>query len=87
MATATILEELAATVLTLAPQQQTEVLHFARFLQHEAGASVPRATAVTPTPTKSMFGLLGQKASDITVEELKELRREMWQNFPREFPE
>lgn len=86
MATVAILEELAATVLTLAPQQQTEVLHFARFLQHEAETKLPRATSATSTPTKSMFGLLRQKAGDITVEELKELRREMWQNFPREFP-
>lgn len=86
MGTTTILEELAATVLTLAPQQQTEVLHFARFLRHEADAKIRSVTADTPMPAKSMFGLLGQKAGDITVEELKELRREMWQNFPREFP-
>jgi hypothetical protein len=41
-----------------------------------------------PTPRKSLRGCLAGKGLKIpTLEELEEVRREMWANFPRDLPE
>ncbi len=77
-----LLKELNETVTTLAPEQQNELLRFARFLAFES-----KQSSATQPKVNSMFGMLERAEADITAEEIKELRREMWKNFPREFVE
>jgi hypothetical protein len=49
------------------------------------GTTTPRPVAAE---RKSLMGVLAGKGLRIpTPEELEELRREMWANFPRELPE
>jgi hypothetical protein len=37
-----------------------------------------------PTPLKSFYGILADLGPGVSVEDLDEIRREMWSNFPRE---
>ncbi len=62
------------TVRKLAPEQQKKVLEFAESLK----------PGLKP-PLKSMKGLCADLGISISAEEIDEARREMWNNFPREF--
>jgi hypothetical protein len=73
MAASSVEEELVSKIRELPPEKQQEVLDFARFL----GSKEER-------PLRSMEGLLAGKGIDISEEDIAELRREMWSNFPRE---
>jgi hypothetical protein len=68
-----IIEKLRA----LPPEKQQEVLDFAEFLQQKSGTRGPR---------RSLMGLCADLGVHITEEDISEARREMWGNFPREFP-
>lgn len=62
----------------LPPEKQQEVLNFAEFLRQK----------VTPKqPRRSLKGLWADQDIHITEEDIAEARREVWGNFPREFPE
>jgi hypothetical protein len=92
MVTTSLLEDITHKVAALPVELQREALDFIEFIAQRAkkGATseaVADDTSALSLPTKSMFGLLAGTTTDITLEEIKELRREMWQNFPREFPE
>ena len=66
------------------PQSNFDSLAHRMNVTAEGGAE----NTSSPSPrVKSMFGLLEGTTVDITLEEIKELRLEMWKNFPREFPE
>jgi len=87
-----LVEQLNATVAKLAPEEQKEVLHFAEFL---AGKKINGTGAVAHNPEDQAAGLaagtgfigsLSHLNLDVTLEEIAEARREMWTNFPREFP-
>ena len=68
-------EKLCEKVRALPPDQQQAVLDFAESLTtREQGAQ----------PRKSLYGLCADLRTPISVEEIRELRREMWSGFPRE---
>ena len=62
----------------LAYDKQREVLDFAEFLEQNAFPKRPR---------RSFIGALAHLNIHITEEDIAEARREMWGNFPREFPD
>jgi hypothetical protein len=67
----TVLEKMR----TLSPDKQQEVIDFIEFLQHKSGAKQPR---------RSLKGLWADLEVDLTAEDITEIRKEMWKNFPRE---
>ncbi len=62
----------------LPPEKQQEVLDFAEFLRQKTALKQPR---------RSLKGLWADLDIHISEEDISEARREMWGNFPREFPE
>jgi hypothetical protein len=59
----------------LPPDKQHEVCDFAEFLHERSHAG---------RPLKDPEGIWKGRCADITLDEIKEVRREMWGNFPRE---
>lgn len=47
-----------------------------------------RSLRTTPTaqPRPSLLGRFAEPGKEITAEEIDEAQREMWANFPRDFP-
>ena len=72
----TIEEAILEKVRNLPPDKQSQLLAVADSL-----AADPQPK----TPFKSLRGLWADYKIDISAEDIKELRREMWKNFPREF--
>jgi hypothetical protein len=70
-----IVEQIAETVRLLPPERQQEVLDFVEFLARRCVAGTPR---------HSSEGLWADLDIHITDEDIDEVRREMWQNLPRE---
>lgn len=68
-------KSLLERVRQLPIDKQLELLDFADFLYYK---SVPQS------PLKSIKGLCADLQVDITEQDIKELRQEMWGNFPRE---
>ena len=69
------LAQVAAEALQrLRPDQQREVLDFIEFLAQKA----------TPRPRRSIRGLVADLNIAISEEDITTLRREMWNDFPRE---
>jgi hypothetical protein len=68
-------ETVAARVRELPPSDQEEVLHFVEFLKS-------RRERKKPYP--SLRGACADLGIDITEEEFRQARKEMWGNFPRE---
>jgi len=62
----------------LPPEKQQEVLDFAEFLRQKTALKQPR---------RSLKRLWADLDIHISEEDISEARREMWGNFPREFPE
>jgi hypothetical protein len=58
-------------------EKQLQVLDFAEFLRQKTPPKQPR---------RSLMGLCADLGVHITEEDINEARREMWGNFPREFP-
>jgi len=57
----------------LPPDKQQEVLDFASFLANKQ-----------MRPLKSLHGILAGQGISISEEDIAEIRKEMWANFPRE---
>jgi hypothetical protein len=60
---------------TLPEEKQQEVLDFIEFIQQKAEAKRPR---------RSLKGLWADLGVEINEEDITQIRREMWGNFPRE---
>jgi hypothetical protein len=73
----TIPEKVLDRLRGLPPEKQQAVLEFVESLE-ENGES--------EAPLKSLEGLWAKYDINITEEDISEMRREMWSNFPREFP-
>jgi hypothetical protein len=58
-------------------ERQQQVLDFIEFMTRKEAAQTQRKR-------RNIIGLLSDFGTDITVEEIRELRREMWGNFPRD---
>jgi hypothetical protein len=67
--------QLSEVMRLLPPEQQREVLNFARSLASKAPEK---------QPLRSIRGLWRDLNITITSEDIDEARREMWGNFPRE---
>jgi hypothetical protein len=74
--TVAVIEEAIVEKLRLLPlEKQQEALDFVEFLHQKIQVKQPR---------KSSYGLLADLNISISKEEIDEVRREMWANFPRE---
>lgn len=60
----------------LPPEKQKEVLDFVNFLKEKNGGA--------KKPLRSLLGLWSNLNVHITEEDIAEVRREMWGNFPRD---
>ena len=74
----TIEQAIAERVKLLPPEKQLEVLDFAESLHQRSGNG--------KHPRRSLEGALAHLGVSVTEEDIAEARREMWGNFPREFP-
>ena len=68
-------EAILEAVRALPADKQQEVLSHATRLRDEAAPK---------KPFKSIKGILAGHGISISLEEIRDLRREMWKNFPRE---
>ena len=68
-------EAVIATLRDMAPDDQREVLDFARSLLNRK-----------KRPLKEVRGLWADLGITFTEEDIAEARREMWKSFPREIP-
>ncbi len=76
-----LVEEIAAKAAALPIEKQREALALIESLSaNEASAGQPCK------PFRSVLGLLADSGVDVTEEDIAEMRREVWKNFPREEP-
>ena len=78
-----LVEEITTKSATLPYVQQQEVLAFVEFKLQQ---SQPVKTTEKKTPFRSVRGILNRQLNHLD-EDLEEVRREMWANFPREEPQ
>jgi len=76
-----LIQEIAAKVAVLPPAQQQKALAYIEALTDEN----PQTSEASAT-RQSLFGLLPRRIETLEVD-LAEVRREIWQNFPREEPQ
>ncbi len=72
-----VVESIVEQVQNLPLERQREVLDFVEFLEYKEKANGEK-------PRKSLYGLWANRGIDITEEDIDEIRREMWADFPRE---
>ena len=70
-----IQQSIVEKLKTLPEEKQQEVLDFIEFIQQKAEAKRPR---------RSLKGLWADLGVEINEEDITQIRREMWGNFPRE---
>ena len=70
--------DLVQKLRALPYDKQREVMDFVQFL---LSRTLPKR------PRRSLIGMLAHLDIHITSEDIAEARREMWGNFPREFPD
>lgn len=82
-----LVEEITVKSAALPIEQQREVLDLVNRLASSTTNSDVDLQADEPKkpPFRSIRGVLHRKL-DTLEEDLAEVRREMWQNFPRDFP-
>ena len=73
----TVQQEILERLSPLPPAEQQEVLRFARTLSARKGN--PQGQ-----PRTSLMGLLAGRGIDVTADDIAQVRREMWGDFPRE---
>lgn len=73
-----LVEEIAAKSASLPVELQSEVLDFVDFVSDKS-----RSRASAPKSFESVRGILKRDLPNLE-NDIKELRREMWGNFPRE---
>lgn len=82
-----LVEELTVKSAALPIEQQREVLDLVNRLTSFTATSEIRLQTgdMKKPPFRSIRGILNRKL-DTLEEDLAEVRHEMWQNFPRDFP-
>lgn len=73
----TVEEKVLEGLRELPPEKQRQVLDYVQTLRLENGEK---------PPLRSLLGLWEDLNIHITDEDIAEARREMWGNFPRDFP-
>jgi hypothetical protein len=63
---------------SLSPEEQQEVLDFVEQILRRKGERAPR---------RDLIGMFSHLGITFTEEDIAKARREMWGNFPRNFPE
>lgn len=83
-----VIETIAAKIVALPLDQQCEVLEFVEFkLQRMKDENAANGwDGQAPRQRSSNFGSLAHLGLTVTDEDIAEVRREMWANFPREEP-
>ena len=71
----TLEQTILGKLRTLPPEKQREVLDFVNSLEPVQGK---------PRPRRSLRGLWADLEIEITEKDLAAVRREMWDNFPRD---
>jgi hypothetical protein len=67
---------------TLSPSKQQQLLSIAEQFAIADHTSTPILTS--PVHRRSLQGLWANLGIDITEQDMRDVRREMWSNFPRE---
>lgn len=80
-----LVEEIAAKAAGLPVEQQREALAFVEGLAQQAAQS-ESAPPPAPRSFQSIEGIIPRRIERLN-EDLAEVRREMWRNFPREEPQ
>lgn len=73
-----LVEEITAKVAALPPEQQRAALQYIESL------AAQQQKSSEPQKRQSMLGAFEHLGLDVTSEDIDEVRREMWRNFPRE---
>lgn len=73
-----LVKEIAAKAATLPLEQQHAALQYIESL------AAQQQTSNEPPKRQSMLGAFAYMGLDVTSEDIDEVRREMWRNFPRE---
>lgn len=83
-----IVEEITIKLSSLPFELQREVLDFIEFIAHkkQVQEKSQAETETKPQPFQSVRGILKHRNLENLEQDLAEVRREMWQNFPREEP-
>jgi hypothetical protein len=76
-----VLQEVTEKTASLPLDLQREVLDFVEFMLQKTKATIPKKT-----PFRSVRGIFSNSGVKITEEDIAEVRREMWNGFPREEP-
>ena len=71
-------EEVVTLALSLSPGDKI------RLIEYLAASLEDDLKEAKATPKRSLYGLLADQGIDISEEDIDEIRREMWANFPRE---
>ena len=66
----------------LSPEKQQELLNIAG--QFVSDTRETPIEPLTKQPKRNLKGLWASQSTNISYEDIQELRREMWSNFPRE---
>jgi hypothetical protein len=74
----TLEEAILETLKDLDPARQQEILDYARRLRIESNG--PKK------PRKSLAGAWADLGTNLSEEDIREVRSEMWKGFPRDFP-
>jgi hypothetical protein len=77
-----LVKEITVKSNSLPFELQREVLDFVEFIAHKNQSAVEE----TQIPFQSVRGILKRRNLENLEQDLSEVRREMWQNFPREEP-
>lgn len=77
-----IAQEIINEIENLPVEKQQEVLKFVKSLHHSKPDE--KSETAQKEPRRSLKGLWADLDIDITDEDIHELRREMWANFPRD---
>lgn len=77
-----LVKEITVKTNALPFELQREVLDFVEFIAHKNQS----AAETKQTPFRSVRGILKHRNLENLEQNLSEVRREMWQNFPREEP-
>ena len=70
-------DEVKSKMTMLPLEKQQQVLDFVEFV-------LQKNEPAPASPRKSLKGSLAHLGFDVTSEDIDEVRREMWKNFPRE---
>ena len=76
-----MVQEVSEKTASLPLELQREVLDFVNFMLQKT-----KTTPLKKPPFRSVRGIFANSGVKITADDIDEIRREMWQGFPREEP-